>query len=66
MAGEYTQPDLVYDLHLFKPENAMLVKVGGAAFPVSPDDFYENLPADELREVRAPRSSFLIENREFF
>jgi hypothetical protein len=48
-------PDLMYDLYLFKPGNAMLVKVQVQRNPVSPDTFYEDMLVDELREVRAWR-----------
>jgi hypothetical protein len=46
-------PDLAYDLHLFKPGNALLVKVRIVRYHISPDIFYEDLLEDELREVRA-------------
>jgi hypothetical protein len=46
-------PDLAYDLHLFKPGNALLVKVRIMRYHISPDIFYEDLLEDELREVRA-------------
>ena len=46
-------PDLGYDLQVFKPEYAMLVKVRVMRNLISPDAFYEDLLADDLREVRA-------------
>jgi hypothetical protein len=46
-------PDIAYDLVVFKPGYAMLVKVRVVRDPISPDTFYEDLLADELREVRA-------------
>jgi hypothetical protein len=32
----------------------MLVKVPVPQHPINPNDFYEDLPADDLREVRGP------------
>ena len=46
-------PDLGYDLQVFKPEYAMLVKVRVMRNLISPEAFYEDLLADDLREVRA-------------
>jgi hypothetical protein len=46
-------PDLAYDLQCFKPGYAMLVKVRVPRYPINPNDFYEELLADDLREVRA-------------
>ena len=39
-------PALVYDLHLFKPGNAMYVKVRVVRDPIGPDTFYEDLLAN--------------------
>jgi hypothetical protein len=45
-------PDLAYDLQVFKPGYAMLVKVRVLRYHISPETFYEDLLADDLREVR--------------
>jgi len=46
-------PDLAYDFIAFKPGYAMLVKVRVVRDHINPDTFYEDLLADDLREVRA-------------
>jgi len=46
-------PELAYDLHLFKPGYAFLVKVRVLRNHLSPDAFYEDLLAEDLRDVRA-------------
>jgi len=44
--------DLAYDLHIFKPGYAFLLKVRVVRYHIDPDAFYEDLLADDLREVR--------------
>ena len=46
-------PELAYDFSAFKEGYAMLVKVRVLRNHISPDTFYEDLLADDLREVRA-------------
>ena len=45
-------PDLGYDLFVFKPGSAFLLRVRGLRYCIGPDVFYEDLLADELAEVR--------------
>jgi hypothetical protein len=45
-------PELGYDLQLFKPGYAFLLKVRVLRYTIGPDIFYEDLLADDLREVR--------------
>jgi hypothetical protein len=46
-------PDLAYDLFLFKPGYTFLVKVRVVRNHIDPDTFYEDLLEDDLRDVRA-------------
>ena len=46
-------PDLAYDLLVFKQTYAFLVKVRVVRNHIDPDDFYEDLLEDDLRDVRA-------------
>jgi hypothetical protein len=46
-------PALAYDLMVFKPEYAMLVKVRVVRNMIHPEVFYEDLLKDDLREIRA-------------
>jgi hypothetical protein len=46
-------PELAYDLHVFKPGYAFLVKVRVLRNHINPDIFYEDLLEDDLRDVRA-------------
>lgn len=46
-------PDLGYDLQVFKPGYAILVKIRVLRNHISPNVFYEDLLEDDLREVRA-------------
>ena len=46
-------PELAYDFSAFKEGYAMLVKVRVLRNHISTDTFYEDLLADNLREVRA-------------
>jgi hypothetical protein len=46
-------PELAYDLIAFKDQYAMLVKVRVVRNNIHPETFYEDLLADDLREVRA-------------
>jgi len=46
-------PDLAYDLHIFKPDSDRLVKVRQTRYRIDPDTIYEDLIPDTLREVRA-------------
>jgi hypothetical protein len=64
-------PELAYDLIAFKDGYAMLVKVRVVRNHISPDAFYEDLLADDLRDVRAlpfpkwmPREIWLRTQRE--
>jgi hypothetical protein len=45
-------PELGYDLQLFKGGYAFLLRVRVLRNAIGPDVFYEDLLADELREVR--------------
>ena len=45
-------PELAYDLQVFKPEYAMLVRVRVLRYHIDPEAFYEDLLADDLHEVR--------------
>jgi hypothetical protein len=45
-------PELAYDLHVFKPGYAMLVKVRVLRYHINPDTLYEDLLEDDLRDVR--------------
>jgi len=45
-------PELGYDLQLFKTGYAFLLRVRVLRNAIGPDVFYEDLLADELREVR--------------
>ena len=46
-------PELAYDIIAFKDKYAMLVKVRVVRNHIHPEAFYEDLLADDLREVRA-------------
>jgi hypothetical protein len=46
-------PALAYDFIATKDGNAFLVKVRVVRNHIDPDDFYEDLLEDDLREVRA-------------
>ena len=46
-------PDLPYDLFIFKPATACIVRVRQTTYRIDPDTMYENLIPDDLREVRA-------------
>ncbi|WP_292418582.1 hypothetical protein [Methanoregula sp.] len=46
-------PDLGYDLFVFKPSNAFLLRVRVLRNHISAEDFYEDLLKDELAEVRS-------------
>ena len=46
-------PELAYDIIAFKDVYAFLVKVRVVRNHINPDTFYEDLLADDLREVRA-------------
>jgi hypothetical protein len=45
-------PALGYDLMVFKPEYAMLVKVRMVRNTINPEVFYEDLLKDDLRDIR--------------
>jgi hypothetical protein len=47
-------PELTYDLQVFKPGYAFLMKVRVVRYHIDPETFYEDLLEDDLREVRAP------------
>jgi hypothetical protein len=49
---ENTQADLAYDLFIFKPQTACVVRVRQTRYRINPDTIYENLIPDDLREVR--------------
>lgn len=44
--------ELGYDLQLFKPGTTFLLKVRVTRYTISPDTFYEDFLADDLREMR--------------
>ena len=46
-------PDLTYDLFIFKPEAACIVRVRQTRYRIDPDTIYEKLIPDDIREVRA-------------
>jgi len=46
-------PDLAYDLFIFKPGAACIVRVRQTRYRIDPDTMYEDLLPDDLREVRA-------------
>jgi hypothetical protein len=50
---ENTQADLAYDLFIFKPETACIVRVRQTRYRIDPETLYEDLIPDDLREVRA-------------
>ena len=45
-------PELGYDLLLFKPGHAFLLKVRVTRFTIGPDVFYEEFLPDDLRAMR--------------
>ena len=49
---ENPDPDLAYDLFIFKPEAACIVRVRQTRSPINPDTMYEDLLPDDLRDVR--------------
>ncbi|MGB7788195.1 hypothetical protein [Methanoregula sp.] len=49
---ENTNPDLEYDLIIFKPGSLRIIKVRLTRYRINPDTIYENLIPDDLREVR--------------
>ena len=49
---ENSHPDLAYDLFIFKPDAACIVKVRQTRYRINPDTIYEDLLPDDLREVR--------------
>ncbi len=54
-------PDLLYDLLLFKPASIRLVKVRQTRYRIDPEPFYEDLFPDELRGLRAlPFPAFVL------
>ena len=50
---ENTQADLAYDLFIFKPKIACVVRVRQTRYRINPDTIYEDLIPDDLREVRS-------------
>jgi hypothetical protein len=50
---ENSHPDLAYDLFIFKPGAASIVRVRQTRYRIDPDTIYENLIPDDLREVRS-------------
>lgn len=44
--------DLGYDLFIFKPQTACIVRVRQTRYRIDPDTFYEDLIPDDLRIVR--------------
>ena len=52
MAGEH-EPGAAYDLFVFKPKSALVVKVRLTRSRINPDTMYEDLLPDDLRGVRA-------------
>jgi hypothetical protein len=49
---ENTQADLAYDLFIFKPKMACVVRVRQTRYRINPDTMYDDLIPDDLREVR--------------
>ena len=49
---ENSDPDLAYDLFVFKPEAACIVRVRQTRYRISPDTVYEELLPDDLRDIR--------------
>jgi hypothetical protein len=49
---ENSHPDLAYDLFIFKPGAACIVRVRQIRFAINPDTFYEDLLPEELRDAR--------------
>jgi hypothetical protein len=49
---ENPDPDLAYDLFIFKPGAACIVRVRQTRFLINPDTIYEDLLPDDLRDVR--------------
>jgi hypothetical protein len=49
---ENSDPDLAYDLFIFKPEAAGIVRVRQTRYQINPDTIYEDLLPDDLRDVR--------------
>ena len=50
---ENTRADLTYDLFIFKPQTACIVRVRQTRYRINPEMFYEDLLKDDLREIRA-------------
>ncbi|MEN6396412.1 MAG: hypothetical protein ABFC78_08020, partial [Methanoregula sp.] len=50
---ENEHPDLPYDLFIFKPDAACIVRVRQTRYRIDPDTIYEKLIPGDLREVRA-------------
>ncbi|ABS55293.1 hypothetical protein Mboo_0775 [Methanoregula boonei 6A8] len=50
---ENTHPDLAYDLFIFKPQMACIVRVRQTRYQIDPDAIYENLIPEDLSDVRA-------------
>ena len=46
-------PDLAYDLFIFKPATACIVRVRQTRYRIDPETIYEDLISDDIREVRA-------------
>jgi len=46
-------PDLLYDLFIFKPDAACIVRVRQTRYRIDTDTMYEKLIPDNLHEVRA-------------
>lgn len=56
-----TNPELAFDLFIFKPAYLRAVKVRQTRHRIDPDTFYEELLAEDLREVRAlPFPPFIL------
>ena len=49
---ENSHPDLAYDLFIFKPGAACIIKVRQTRSLIDPDTIYEDLLPGRLREVR--------------
>jgi hypothetical protein len=50
---ENAHPDLAYDLFIFKPQMACIVRVRQTRYRIDPDTMYEDLIPEDLSEVRA-------------
>ena len=57
-------PDLAYDLFIFKPATACIVRVRQTRYRIDPETIYEDLIPDDLREVRCPAVPGMVPKRD--